>query len=330
MDKAESTNKSSIWHFSPKLPIKGAPYFDRPNKPFKSLLYLLRSWNPLGQRCLFLILALIVWTWFTPSLERAQAFTFDWILEVWLRNLVLLLIIAGGLHLYLIKHKKQGDDYRYDKTPMLKAKVFTFGNQVYDNMFWTLGPALFFWTFWESLMYWSYANGYIAMISFDSSPEWFVVLILLIPLYAGFFFYWQHRLLHTPFLYKKVHTLHHRNGNTGPWSGLAMHPVESFILMSDVLIFFLISSHPIHMIFLIFHHGIGAPTSHTGFEHVKIGSKGKLSLGDFFHQLHHKFFDCNYGTWETPWDQWFKTFHDGTDKGTQLIAKRRMALKGQK
>ena len=86
----------------------------------------------------------------------------------------------------------------------------------------------------------------------------------------------------------------------------------------------------IFLIFLIFHHGIGAPTSHTGFEHVTIGKRGKLSLGDFFHQLHHKFFDCNYGTWETPWDQWFKTFHNGTDKGTQLIAKRRMTLKGQK
>ena len=136
-------------------------------------------------------------------------------------------------------------------------------------------------------------------------------------------------IAHAFFIQKSAHPSP-RNGNTGPWSGLAMHPVESFILMSDVLIFFLISSHPIHMIFLIFHHGIGAPTSHTGFEHVTIGKRGKLSLGDFFHQLHHKFFDCNYGTWETPWDQWFKTFHNGTDKGTQLIAKRRMTLKGQK
>ncbi len=38
-----------------------------------------------------------------------------------------------------------------------------------------------------------------------------------------------------------------------------------------------------------------------GSKKVKIGNGG-IEVGDFFHQLHHRFFDCNYGTWETPWD----------------------------
>ena len=40
---------------------------------------------------------------------------------------------------------------------------------------------------------------------------------------------------------------------------------------------------------------IGAPTSHTGFKRVKVGKSKWLEVGDFFHQLHHRFFDCNYG-----------------------------------
>ena len=105
-----------------------------------------------------------------------------------------------------------------------------------------------------------------------------------------------------------------------------MHPVESFILMSDTLLFILIPAHPVHVIFLLFHHGIGAPTSHAGFERVKVGGTSGVEVGDFFHQLHHRFFDCNYGTWETPWDSWFGTFHDGTSEGDQLARARRKRI----
>lgn len=316
-----------VWNYTPELPLKPAPYWDWPMRPLASLLYLLRSWNPLAQRFFFLVMAFAMWAWFTPSLERAETLAFGWIFEIWLRDLALFLIIAGGLHLALWKYRVQGDDYRYDMRPMAKgAKVFTFRNQVWDNMFWTLGPALLFATFWEALMWHAYANGWARMITFDSHPVWFVGLIVLIPIWAGFHFYWFHRLLHVGLLYRRVHAWHHRNTNTGPWSGLAMHPVESFFLMFDTMIFFLIPAHPVHVLFLLFHHVIGAPTSHAGFEHVKLGRLARLEIGDFFHQLHHRFFDCNYGSWETPWDRWFNTFHDGTAEGNDLIKERRRRI----
>ncbi|WP_371228687.1 sterol desaturase family protein [Roseovarius sp. 2305UL8-3] len=316
-----------IWNYTPDLPLRLAPYWDWPMRPVASLLYLLRSWNPVAQRFLFLLAAFAVWAWFTPDLARAETLAFDWIFEIWLRNLVILLVVAGGLHLVLWKVRIQADDYRYDMRPMMKgAKVFTFKNQVWDNMFWTLGPALAFVTFWEALMWHAYANGWVTMITFADNPIWFLGLIVLIPIWAGFHFYWLHRLLHVGWLYKRVHAWHHRNINTGPWSGLAMHPVESFFLLFDTMIFLLIPAHPVHVLFLIFHHLIGAPTSHAGFEHLKLGKAGRFGLGDFFHQLHHKFFDCNYGTWETPWDKWFNTFHDGTTEGDDLVKERRRKI----
>ncbi|MEM6375840.1 MAG: sterol desaturase family protein [Pseudomonadota bacterium] len=316
-----------IWNHTPVLPLKLAPYWDWPMRPLASLVYLLRSWNPVAQRALFLLAAIIVWTWWTPAIEEAQTLAFGWIFEIWLRNLIILLVVAGGLHLALWKYRVQADAYRYDLKPMARgAKIFTFRNQVWDNMFWTLGPALAFATFWEALMWHAYANGWAAMITFQSNPVWFVALVILMPIWAGFHFYWLHRALHVGRLYTWVHSWHHKNVNTGPWSGLAMHPVESFFLMFDTMIFFLVAAHPIHVLFLIFHHLIGAPTSHAGFDNIKLGKAAKFGLGDFFHQLHHRFFDCNYGTWETPWDTWFNTFHDGTPEGDAAMKERRRQI----
>lgn len=38
------------------------------------------------------------------------------------------------------------------------------------------------------------------------------------------------------FLYSKVHSLHHKSYNTGPWSGLCMHPVEHICYYSVTLL----------------------------------------------------------------------------------------------
>ena len=41
--------------------------------------------------------------------------------------------------------------------------------------------------------------------------------------------------------------------------------------------------------------------------------KGKHTLpGNFFHYLHHRYFECNYGGPAAPLDRWLGTFHDGS------------------
>ncbi len=315
------------WHFTPAVPLRQAAWFERPFSLRGCIGYMADVWKPLGVRSLLLLLAVVIWTWFTPAIERAREFQPDWMLEILLRNLVIVLVVAGGLHLLLFTFRRQGDDEHYDARPLAKkSKVFHFGNQIRDNMFWTLAGSVPIGTLWECLLLWAYANGHATLITFSENPVWFIGLLLLIPTWSGFHFYWYHRALHAPFLYRHIHSWHHKNINTGPWSGHAMHPVEHLLLYSDLIIYLVVASHPIHVIFNAMLHTVVGPTSHCGYHTVKLGRFFKLELGDFMHQLHHRFFDCNYGTNEDPWDKIFGSFHDGTRQGDQLIRERRMRM----
>lgn len=66
-----------------------------------------------------------------------------------------------------------------------------------------------------------------------------------------------------------------------------------------------------------------AATSHTVFDALLVKDKRTLELGNFHHQMHHRFFECNYGTLEVPWDKLFGSFHDGTSESHQKLLERR-------
>jgi lathosterol oxidase len=120
MSEVSNRKKNRGWHYIPDLPIKQAPYFEKPFSVRESLKYLYEIWRPFNLRFLLLILAIVAWTWFTPSLERAREFHWDWILEIALRNFVIVLVVAGGLHLLLYKFSKQGDEDHFDSRPLMR------------------------------------------------------------------------------------------------------------------------------------------------------------------------------------------------------------------
>ena len=47
-----------------------------------------------------------------------------------------------------------------------------------------------------------------------------------------------------------------------------------------------------------------------------------VPIGDFFHQLHHRSFECNYGNSEVPLDKMSGHFHDGTQASTKKVRER--------
>ena len=85
---------------------------------------------------MFLGLALLVGLWIQPATPSHAEISFDWALWVFVRNWVLLLIVAGGLHFWFYGIDAQGKLLKYDPRPYAKRRnaLYKFGYQTWDNM----------------------------------------------------------------------------------------------------------------------------------------------------------------------------------------------------
>ena len=318
---------SRTWNWHPDLPLQNAAIFVWPPNPLVIAKTIASYWLAITGRVVILAIAAISWYFTQPALSACKNFEAGWIAQIYFRNLALLALVAGALHLYFYTYTIQGKQLKFDARPMIrKGRAFTFSDQVRDNMFWSLASGVLIWSAYEAVMMWALANGYAPPMSWQGHQVWFALIIVLIPVWYSFYFYWVHRAEHWPPLYRLAHALHHRNINIGPWSGMAMHPVEHILYLGSVLIHFVIPSHPLLIMFHLQFNVLIAVITHVGFENLLVGARRRMDMGYFFHQLHHRYFECNYGTDEMPWDKWFGTFHDGTEKATEMIRERRRRM----
>lgn len=220
--------------------------------------------------------SVFAWLFLTPSLEQMSTFAFGLIAQIYLRNATILLVIADGPHLRQYVFRAQGLKYKYtDKWLATDNKKFLFKHQTWDNIFWNFASGVTIWTAYEALTFWLFANELIPMITFHSQPVYFILLMVAIVFLRLFHFYWVHRLIHWKPLFKLCHYVHHKNINFGPWSGIAMHPIEHLLYFSGVLFHWIIPSHPIHAVFHLMHAGTTASIGHVGFNLLTgVGEKG--------------------------------------------------------
>lgn len=314
------------------LPQPGA-VFAWPPRLLPSLKWFVGLFR--GFNGFYIVLGVVIWFFLTPSLDRMETFSFDWIALIFLRNLGLLILVAGGLHLRLYIKKRQGKNYKYNNNWLAtQSKRFLFNNQTLDNMFWSIASGCTIWTAYEVVTMWAFANGIIPFVDWRDQPVYAVALLLAVIPIREIHFYWTHRLTHWKPIYRSAHYIHHKNINIGPWSGLSMHPIEHLIYLSGILIHWVIPSHPIHAIFHIMHGGLSPAKGHTGFQKAVIRKADEskveraIRLEAYEHYLHHRHFTVNFGNAVIPLDKWFGTFHDGTPEAQRQMLARRGQKKG--
>ena len=122
------------------------------------------------------------------------------------------------------------------------------------------------------------------------------------------YFYFTHRMLHIPFLYKKIHQVHHKSKAPSTNAAFSHHPAEKFIeLLFYPLIILIIPLHPGALITFLTYSTITNFIGHSGFEIRKIPSIGKhhnkYMATTVFHEMHHRYPNKNFGLYLTFWDR---------------------------
>ena len=277
---------------------------------------------------LYALVAILVWNVATPSVATMSTWGAGWVTFILVRNAVLLVAWYSLFHVWLYVRKRQDTRGKYNPKWPSTGERFTFGSQTHENVFWSMASGLPIWTAWEVVTLWLFSSGHIPWVDLADHPVYFVVLMLLVPIWTEIHFYAVHRLIHWPPLYRAVHSLHHRNTNPAPWSGLSMHPIEHLLYFSSIALFWVVPSHPVHALFNSFHRMMAPVPGHAGFDEIELGGAA-LATNGRAHYLHHKYFEVNYADGAIPLDKWFGSFHDGSAAGDAAMKRRRLARAGR-
>jgi lathosterol oxidase len=195
----------------------------------------------------------------------------------------------------------------------------TTAEQVYE-LKWSLITSSIF-AFSGLWLAWTWEAGLSQIyLRFDEHGWWyFFASPVLLMLVHDTYFYWTHRWLHLPWVYRRFHIVHHASLKPSPWASFSFHPGESVInaLALPLIVLFL----PVHPVVLIFHLTLMTVTAifnHLGYEtlpsHPRLRFLAKHWISGLHHAQHHRSFRYNYALFFPWWDQWMGTEHPDFDQ----------------
>jgi Delta7-sterol 5-desaturase len=233
-------------------------------------------------------------------------------------------LIAGPVFLifYILFRKRFFFKKIQSKFPKVKDYVREIGFSTFSIIIFSLPPLLLLYsdsirphtTFYEHVE--EYGTVYL-IVSFP--------LMLLM---HDTYFYWVHRIMHSPWFFKRIHLVHHKSTNPSPWAAYAFHPFEAIIESLIFVIFlFTIPMHSLHLqsffVFSLVYNVYG----HLGFELYPKGFNkhwlGKWMNTSVSHNQHHRYFKGNYGLYFTVWDRLMGTLRPDYDTAYEELKTRK-------
>ncbi len=143
-------------------------------------------------------------------------------------------------------------------------------------------------------------------------PVWFGVSLVLMILAHDAYYYWTHRLMHHPRLFRRFHRRHHLSLRPSPFTAYSFDLREAVVMVSFVAIWPLVMPTPFAVISMFVVHQIARNTlAHCGYELMPAKADG-TPLIDWLtttthHDLHHADARSNFGLYFTWWDRWMGT-----------------------
>lgn len=260
-------------------------------------------WNEVGPDMFFLAVNgavvlfafLVLHSGLVPSVAACATLAPGWISAVFMRNWAIMVACYGGYHWAFFSGGYAwltgAAPTKFNPAPLEPGQLTR--EVTYTSVAMGIASA------YECFALHGWARGWFphSYSSLGGAPLGQVLATFLgIALFADAHFYFVHRLLHVPAIYKVVHRLHHMSRNPGPWSGMSMHPIESTLYISRVLLPLLIPASPLHFYFSLYNTTLMPIPGHSGHEEL---------LGNAYHWIHHHTFQHNYGSPAVPLDKLF-------------------------
>lgn len=243
---------------------------------------------------------------------------------IWISDMLRYLIPTVIVFVTLYVIGKQTFKHRKIQTTELKFL------QIKREFFYSILSVTIF-AFVGLAIYWLIEFGF-TQVYVDIQKFGWIYFVFSIPMYLilhDAYFYFTHRLLHTRYLFKNIHKIHHQSHSPSPWAAYAFHPVEAFInaLFVLIVLFFV----PIQPTALFVFLGIQITRNvlgHSGYEVFPKGFTNIRWLGflqtNTEHDLHHRFTHGNFSLYFTWWDHILKTKrHDSISTFNSVTDRRR-------
>jgi lathosterol oxidase len=214
------------------------------------------------------------------------------------------LLIAGLFH--MVFYVWRPEKWRQRKISERPHKPGQYRREV---MWSTITAALFAVAGSGMLLLWQ--KGYTKVYpDINEYPLWWAAASLAIAmLLHETYYYWLHRWMHRPKVFRLLHKVHHDSNITSPWTAFSFHPLEGVLqaLFLPLLLLFL----PMHLYVVLTQLTIMTFSSVINHLDIEVYPKGfarnffgRWLIGATHHSLHHRQFRYNYGLYFTFWDKW--------------------------
>lgn len=146
------------------------------------------------------------------------------------------------------------------------------------------------------------------------------------------YFYWMHRLLHHPKIFRYTHLVHHQSVNPSPWTSYSFHFFEAITegLVLAVIVM-IIPMSPLSVTLFVVVAFIINVYGHLGYEIMPKWFRHswlfEISNTSVYHNLHHSKFKGNYGLYFRVWDRLMGTEHPDYVKDYDRVQKQRFETK---
>lgn len=145
-------------------------------------------------------------------------------------------------------------------------------------------------------------------------PVYFAVTLVLMIIVQDAWFYWTHRAMHHPRLFRTFHWTHHRSMTPTPWTAYAFDIPEAMVTVAFVPLWAaIVPMHDLAIFSFVTWQIIRNVIGHAGVELSPVSGRRSRLFGwlntTTHHDLHHQSPGSNFGLYFTWWDRMMGTEH---------------------